>query len=253
MRHYEKMIEWGSFSRHQLAQYLGNDATAGVTIQEYLRKGYIERIRRDRYAVISLETKQPILSRYQIGSSLFPDACISHHSAFEIYGYANQVFYETYVSSSSRFSDFNYNGIAYHRLALQEGTDTVMFNGACVTSIEQTVIDSIRDFEKVGGLEETLRCLLLIPSLNESKLLEVLKRNQNGFLYQKCGFVLQTINTSLGLSELFFEKCAANMANAKRSLMKDCKEHVWNPQWRLYVPVSILRMINKGVNDYDAV
>lgn len=56
--------------------------------------------------VISLETKQPILSRYQIGSNLFADACITHHSVFEVYGYGSQVFYECFVETDKGFSDF---------------------------------------------------------------------------------------------------------------------------------------------------
>ena len=47
-----------------------------------LKNGYIERVRRDLYAAISVETKQPVLSRYQIGSRLAADAYLSHHSAF---------------------------------------------------------------------------------------------------------------------------------------------------------------------------
>ena len=60
-----------------------------------------------------METKQPVLSRYQIGSNLFPDACITHHSAFEVFGYGSQVFYECYVATDKRFHDFEYDGVLY--------------------------------------------------------------------------------------------------------------------------------------------
>jgi len=90
MKHYEQLIRLGCFSRSSLADVLYCSVnTAATIIQQYLKKGYIERVKHDLYAVISLETKQPIFSRYQIGAALFLDACISRHSAFEVYGYAN--------------------------------------------------------------------------------------------------------------------------------------------------------------------
>ena len=102
MKHYDELLELGCFSRGDIATMLGNDETAGSLLREYQKKGYIERVRRDLYTVISLETKQPVLSRYQIGCHIFKDCILSHHSAFEYYGYANQVFYEVYVSTFSR-------------------------------------------------------------------------------------------------------------------------------------------------------
>lgn len=253
MKHYEQLIELGCFSRHTLAELMGNDASAASLIQCYLQKGYIERVRRDLYAVISLETKQPIFSRYQIGTSLFSDACISHHSAFEVFGYANQVFYETYVATQSRFADFSYNGISYHRIALRDATQIERVSGVRVTGLEQTVVDSICDFEKIGGLEETIRCLMLVPSLNEKKLLDALAQHENKFLYQKTGYLLQELNSALGLSDAFFAQCEENSANGKRYLTTTLSGLVWNQRWGLYVPASLRNLVDKGVAIYDAV
>ena len=253
MKYYENMIEMSCFSRSDLAQFTGSDATAGSLLHNYLNKGYIERVRHNLYTVISLETKQPVLSRYQIGAKLFPDACISHHSAFELYGYANQVFYETYVCTNSRFTDFEYNGVFYHRVAPKYEVQPVSVSGASVTSLERTVVDSINDFEKIAGLEETLRCLILIPSLRSDKLLEVLERYESGFLYQKCGYLLSSLNDAWQLPEQFFRLCEEKCSRSKRYLMKDRQGLIWNSRWRLYVPESIHILLNKGVTDYDAV
>ena len=76
MKHYEKLLAKGSFSREQLIEIVGTATAANQVIYEYQKKGLIEKVKRDFYVVISMETKQPVLSRYQIGSNLFPDACI---------------------------------------------------------------------------------------------------------------------------------------------------------------------------------
>lgn len=41
----------------------GSDSVADWQIRKYMDKGYIERVRRDLYAVISLETGQPRFKR----------------------------------------------------------------------------------------------------------------------------------------------------------------------------------------------
>ena len=154
MKYYERLVELGCFSREELVALVGNPSIANNIIYEYQKKGFIEKVKRDYYAVISLETKQPIYSRYQIGAKMFQDACLTHHSAFEIYGYGSQVYYECFVATEKRFTDFEYNGVFYRRIEKKPDIDIVTYGNMYVTSIEQTVVDSIRDFEKISGIEE---------------------------------------------------------------------------------------------------
>ncbi len=251
MKHYEKLLCLGCFTRKTLAEMLKSDTAAASLIYEYLRKGYIERVRHNLYAVISLQTKQPVLSRYQIGASLFPDAYLTHHSAFEVYGYGNQVFYEVWVATASRFKDFSYDGIMYHRAAPTDNASVIMMNSVKVTSIEQTVIDSIRDCDRISGLEETIRCMLLVPSLNSTELLKILKNNDNGFLYQKTGYLLEMMNDSLNLPKSFFEECGKHISSSKKYLTENRNGYVFFDRWKLYAPSSIHIYINKGVNGID--
>lgn len=253
MKHYEKLLEKGCFNRDELTKLVGTESAAKMVIYTYQKKGYIERVKRDFYVVISMETKQPVLSRYQIGSNLFPDACISHHSAFEVFGYGSQVFYECYVATNSRFTEFEYNGVIYHRVERKKNIDIVQQGKIRTTSIEQTVVDSIRDFEKIAGLEEVIRCLMLVPALSEEKLIACLKRNENGFLYQKCGYIFEELKNEFGLSNRFFAECQRNSSGAKRYLLKGEGMNVFNEKWGLYTPPSLKGLIDKGVGDYDAV
>ena len=82
---------------------------------------------------------------------MFPDACISHHSAFEVYGYSSQVFYETYVSTNGNFKDLTYDGITYHYIDKKDCIGITTIGSVRVTTLEQTVIDSIRDFKKIAS------------------------------------------------------------------------------------------------------
>lgn len=248
MKHYAKLLKLGCFSRSDIFSMLGNEDTAGSMIRQYLKKGLIERVHRDLYAVISLETGDPVSSRYHIGCSLFPDAAISHHSAFEYYGYTNQVFYEVYVMTASRFSDFEYNGITYRRFAPKQGMDVLHINGLRITGLEQTVVDSIADLEKITGLEETLRCIALIPSLDENKLIRILQARANGYLWQKCGYILEEMNDDLHLSLGFFRLCREHAVGSRRPLLKSSPfPQTWNRSWKLYTPKTVHSFIDKGM------
>ena len=145
LKYYEDLLLLGCFSRNDVTDITNNAKTADSLIREYLNKGYIERVRHDLYAVISLETKQPVPNQYQIGCSVFPDAYLSHHSAFEYYGYVNQVFNEIYVASGSRFNDFSYNGYTYHRLtAKKEPLNTGI---SCIFKLSSRLMPSFDFFD----------------------------------------------------------------------------------------------------------
>ncbi len=253
MKYYEKLLEKGCFSREDLTELTGSEAAAQSMIYDYQRKNYIERVKRNMYAAISLETKQPVCSRYQIGSSLFGDACISHHSAFEVFGYANQVFYECYVATTSRFADFEYDGVTYHRIEKKPWIQTTQAGNVRVTSLEQTVVDSIRDVDKVAGLEEVIRCMLLVPALKEKEILKCLRDNENGFLYQKCGYLFEELQEELKLSDAFYEECRRHCSDSKRYLTKEKQDYVWKEKWGIYAPHSIRTIVDKGISDYDAI
>lgn len=70
MKHYEKLLELGCFSKNDLEQVTGSEAAAKWLCREYQKKGYIERVKRDLYVAISLETQQPIANRYVIASHI---------------------------------------------------------------------------------------------------------------------------------------------------------------------------------------
>ena len=254
MNLYRELTAMRCFTRKELVGMVGSDSAADWQIRKYMDKGYIERVRRDLYAVISLETGLPIANRYQIASHVSEDACVSYHSAFEYYGYANQVFYEIYIATNKRVRPFSYDGIDYQCVRHHGAYGIIEAgNGVRVTTLEKTVVDGIADFTKTGGLEELLRCLLLIPTLSVNKLLESLKLYGCGKLYQKAGYLLECLREELELPEVFFEECEKHIPDSKTYLFPKRDDFVLHKRWRLFAPENIWTFIDKGVNDYDAV
>lgn len=254
MELYKKLIDLRCFTYNDMVCLTGSESAAQWEIKKYLQKGYIERVRRNLYAVISLETEQPIPNRFQIASHIAADASISHHSAFEFYGYASQVFYDVYFTTSKRVRSFEYDELHYRPVVWRGNVGIKeMYGGVRVTTLERAVIDGIADFTRIGGLEELLRCISLIPSLNEQKLLDVLKSYGHEQLYQKTGYILEAFKDELQLPDAFFEECAAGSSDSKMYLFKKQDGFVFHKKWKLYGPRNLKKLIDKGVSDYDAV
>ena len=119
--------------------------------------------------------------------------------------------------------------------------------------MEQAVIDSIRDFEKIAGLEETLRCIRLIPSLDPERLLSALVMNGSGFLYQKTGYILEALNDGLHLPDSFFDECQRHISGSKKYLMREHWQDKLNEKWKLFAPAKLTDLLDKGVTYHDAV
>jgi len=139
-------------------------------------------------AAVNPATGGVVASKYQIACGINNTAYITHHTAFEFYGLANQVYYEVYVGSVPRFNDFEFGGIIYKRIApkIKQGiVESRNTQGIRVIDLERTVIDSIKDFEKVAGFEELINCLSLVHYLDESKLKKYLDANGIQGLYQR--------------------------------------------------------------------
>lgn len=245
---YKELASLRCFTFQELINIVGSKEAAAWRIRTYLQKGYIERVRRDLYAVISLETNYPIPNKFQIASHVSQDSYVSHHSAFEYYGYANQVFYDVYFSSSKRIRPFSYAGLEYHPIISSGDIGIVETNtGVRVTSIERTVIDSIASLNKIAGLEELLRCLSLIPSLNSENLLESLEMYNHSQLYQKVGYILEAFKEELYLPEEFFDECEKRISSSKTYLFEKQEDFVYFARWKLYAPKNIKSIIDKGV------
>lgn len=256
MKYYEQLLDMGCFSWDELCGTVGNAKTAGSLVRSYLKKGYIQRVKRNLYVAVNLADRQPVVSKYRIAGRITPTAYVSHHAAFGYYGCANQVSYHVEVSSETPFATFAFGGYTYRYFAsrIKEGIVT-RSDGVRVTDTERTVLDGINDFEKNMGLEELLRCIELIPSLCGEKLLAYLASYGKQVLYQKTGYILQHFQKMFNLDDTFFAACEVEIGESKRYLYRTAMsdEMEYNRRWRLIVPHDLSRITDKGVPaDADA-
>ena len=245
-----KLLRHGCFSYNDVVKLTGNKKTADSFLLRYKSKGLIVSVKKNLYAAINPETMAAAATSFEIASCINEHSYVSHHSAFTYYGMANQVSTKLYVSSPARFNNFEFNGTAYvyvhHNINSGIVSPTPRVR---ITDMERTILDSIKDFTKIGGLEELLRCLLMVTFVDDAKLLFYLTEYNNQFLYQKTGYILSHYREEMKLSSEFFDECKKKIGQSKRYLypeLKKDKAASYSREWGLCVPTDLLKIIDEG-------
>lgn len=252
MNIYYEMLKHFVFTVEDVNQYYHNLYSARSAVRRLLISEKALKIRSNLYTCISPETGGPVANRFQIAGSINQSAYISHHTAMEYYGISDQIYYDVYVSSKQRFSDFEFDGYFYHFIhsRLEEGVISPEFSGKIkITDRERTLLDCIKDMDKYSGIEETIENIRGFRQLDEGKLLHYLEKFSNRFLYQKTGFILSLFQEDLELSDEFFDACHEHIGKSKRYLTNNQPKGEFDSQWNLIIPENLILLKNGVIPD----
>jgi len=244
---YEQLAKMNTFTMDDVYALVNNRKTASSLVMRLYKKGYVKKIRNNLYTCVNLADGQVIASKYHIACAINETSYISHHSAFEYMGMSNQVFNEIVVSSSQRFTDFEFEGIKYKFVLSKFDAGVVLpknTQGIRVTSLERTVVDSIKDFERIGGLEELLNCITSIRHFDEAHMLEYLNEYGIQYLYQKTGYILEHYKNQFHVSDELLDYCKSKIGKSTRYLTPESKKYC--NEWKLIVPDNIFQIIEQG-------
>lgn len=221
-----KLAKYPVFTIDDITKLVGNEKTAYTQLNRLMKRDWARKVRKKVYSVVNPTTGQLVANRYQIACAISETAYLSHHSAFEYYGLANQVFNEVYVSTETKFHHFEYDHVTYKYVAsrMKEGViEAKNTTGVRITDLERTVVDSIRDFNKIGGIEELLNCLEGIHYLDEKKLKQYLDHYDTQGLYQRVGYLLDHYRKEMQLSKDFINYCKSKIGKSRRYLVSEAK------------------------------
>lgn len=240
-----KLAKCPVFTIDDVTKLVGNEKTAYTQLNRLMKRDWARKVRKKVYSVVNPTTGQLVANRYQIACAISETAYLSHHSAFEYYGLANQVFNEVYVSTETKFHHFEYDHVTYKYVAsrMKEGVvEAKNTTGVRITDLERTVVDSIRDFNKIGGIEELLNCLEGIHYLDEKKLKRYLDHYDTQGLYQRVGYLLDHYRKEMQLSEDFINYCKSKIGKSRRYLVSEAKVNsLYNREWELMVPEGLFK------------
>jgi predicted transcriptional regulator of viral defense system len=245
MKYLSELMKLKIFTYDDIIKLIGNKNSAKNILQNYLSKGYIKRIKKNLYTAISQVSLECAASKYLIASNLTSNSFVSHHSAFEFYNYYNQIYNTVSVSSKHKFNNFEFEGYNYKLIQTNSMDFVLNIRGIKVSSIERTIIDSIKDNNKYSDLEETLNCINMIPYINEEDILKYLEIINSKILYKKVGIILSLFKEKFNISESFFVKCHDISDNIKGYFDNNKQALVYNSLWKIYICKDLLNYIKK--------
>lgn len=245
MKYYKDFLKFNVFSFEE-AKKIINSSNPIKILEEYIKKNYLLKIRRGLYGTIDLSTSSFLGNKFLIGSKINKNSFISCHSAFEYYSSYNQVFNNCQVGSLTRFENFEFEGINYEYFLMKSNTQIIKINGIKITTLERTVVDSIYYLNKAMDLEELLKCIELLPKLDEKKIIEMLNEYNYSFLYRKVGYILSYFKKELDLSDSFFEYCLkkSDVKNKAKISNKEINKLEYIEKWNLYAYKDLKKIIN---------
>ena len=254
MNLYFELLKKPVFNMEDVNVFYNNMNSARSAVKRLTKEGMVAKIRNNMYTCISGETGAPVANRFQIASHITPTSYMSHHTAMEYYGITDQVCYDVYVSSETSFRDFTFDGYMYCFVESKslEGIEKPPYSGGvAVTNLERTIVDSIKDMDKISGIEEVVQNMESVHQMQEKRLLRYLELYKNQFLYQKMGYLLWQHREQMGLSDSFFETCRKQIGKSKRYLTRDQNGGSYDNTWKLVVPDDLQNMKNGVIMDAD--
>lgn len=250
-----ELAKYPVFDIETVKKYISNEKTAYSQLLRWMKKDLVRKVRKNLYSVVNISTGEIFANKYQIACAISSTAYLSHHSAFEYLGLGNQVFNEIYVSSNTKFEHFEYNHLTYKYIASKMNKGVVEArntSGVRLTDLERTIVDSIKDVNKIAGFEELLNCLDGIHHIDETKLREYLDIYNSQSLYQRVGYILNQYQDFLNLSNQFINYCRSKIGKTRSYLVSQIRENnTFDSDWNLMVPYDIFHTVSEGVNHFS--
>lgn len=250
MKYYDELSLLQVFHKNDIDQITNDGNISKQILKNYANKGFIKKITHNYYGAIDFSTGGLYASKFLIGSKINNNSFVSHRSAFEFYGLYNQVYNNLYVSSLKPFKSFVYEDLSFEYVSSSYITQVDIVKGIRVTTVERTIIDAIKDVDKVSDIEETLKCIDLITYIDTDKVLTYLKEINQKLLFKKVGFVLSMFKEQLKIKDSFFDLLKTSGGSVRGYFsQKDKGEHVYNKEWQIYTygESYVKNILNKGM------
>ena len=236
------------FAKKDVIDQFADDKQFENHMASMVRSGKVVKIRNGLYAQID-NLGVPLTTKFEIASKINDESFVSHHSALEYYGVANQVFNTLTVGSKRKFNDFSFDDVDYTRQAVKDYTQVIYIvtAGVRVATLERAVVDCIDNIDLGGGIDELLNALEQIRVLDENRLAEILQAYNKVILYQKVGFILGQYKDKYMLSDKFFADCKSRLTNQIKYFLNDeYSDIAYNSDWQLMAPKNLKSRISGG-------
>jgi len=196
-----------TFSINEARQVLspnGEDHTRQF-LERLQRKGWIQRIKRGKFAVIPLssgETRAPQLHEFLVAMEIISPAAIAYWSALNHHGMTEQLPRTVFIATNHpvRHPPEEILGIPFKIISLRPSKffgiiqDWIDERPFWITDKEKTIIDGLDLPKYVGGVGEIVKALTKTwTELDEAKLIAYATKIGNTAVTKRLGFLMEAL------------------------------------------------------------
>lgn len=248
---YELAVQQGFIDLHQASEFAGY-AQARTALWRLAGRGQLSKIKDGLYAGIppGQNAEDYEVDRYLLAYWLSSrSGTLAFHSALELHGVANSVFYRVTFFSPSRLKPFEFQDILYSQVSCKSvfGTER-MYRGdgiIMVTDPERTFLDCLRRIQLSGGFEEAFKSLEGFAMLDSKRMWDYLLRFDESALFSRTGYVLTLLDGKVRFDESLLENIRTKIGNRPSQLVPGRRgiAHSVEKEWNLLVPENIEELL----------
>ncbi|CAN5811122.1 hypothetical protein BH11GEM2_BH11GEM2_04870 [soil metagenome] len=248
------------FTCGDLGRFLGADEPCSQLVHNRLyyhtRRGRIVAAGAGVYASIppgSDPASYPV-DPYLVAARTAPDTILALHTALELHGVAYSLFNVSACYTDVRRRTWTWRGVTYrtlpHPAALRQTgsthVGTVVMDRAgmpvTVTTLERTLVDTLRMPEHSGGIEEVWRSLSAVQYLNVEALADYVERLGSATTAARVGFFLEQHQAAMGVPDDTLERLAAMRPQGIHYFSRGVRRGgELRKRWHLIVPTALIR------------
>ncbi|PIZ18192.1 hypothetical protein COY52_00700 [Candidatus Desantisbacteria bacterium CG_4_10_14_0_8_um_filter_48_22] len=230
-------------------------STLRTQIWNYLKNGRIGAVGGGVYFTIppgsNMNSYTP--DRFLVASKLRGDAVVGYHSAFELLGYATQVFNTVYYITSAPKRQKSHKGITYQSVRARKalkgrpefGAEKVVRSNVKISAAnkERAFADCLDRPEYSGGFEEFFKCVEALPFLDLDFVFEYLLLLSKRNLFAKAGFVLEKYKNKFFFTEDWEQKFLSERSKSPSIAYLASRREAGRliKKWNLIIPEKYLR------------
>ncbi len=235
-------------SNQEAAEILDVSASrASMMLSKWTQQGWLKRLKRGLYAPIPIESRssdQVLENAWVLVPKLFERAYIAGWSAAEHWGLTEQIFQDICILTTKKLrkkrikvQDISFY-LKHKRSDSFFGLKTIWHQQTKihVSDPHKTIVDMLDDPSLGGGIHHVESCLhayLNSELYDEARLLEYAKRQNNGVIFKRLGYLVSSFDKErINL----IEECRKGMTQGISSLDPGYKNVRFVTEWRLGVP-----------------
>lgn len=229
------------FKSQDLKAFINSERMTYIYLKRWIKEDLVRKLPYQYYSPVHPQTKQVMIDPMIFCNHIVEDGYVVGLKACYLHDLPVTDPAVITIGSKKTFRKETFEGITYKsRLDVHPVKKTIK-EGVFVTDYVDTVLETIRDLDKLMALQTFVNVLKAVDVLETDDLIQYLDLHNKNIMYQKCGFLVDANLLRVDNRELFISHCHARIGKSQRSLSRQsAKQERYVKEWQLVVPNLLL-------------